>query len=75
MNCLICGQAETVDGLTVVTFERGEFRLIVKNVPARVCPNCGEAYMEEAIAEHLLRSGRQRSEAGMLNTQCEYSNL
>jgi YgiT-type zinc finger domain-containing protein len=75
MICLICRQAETVDGLTSVAFERGEFRLTVNNVPAHVCPSCGEAYVEEAIAEQLLSFARQRSEAGMFDTQCEYSTL
>lgn len=75
MTCLICGQAETVDGFTIVTFERGELRLIMKGVPARVCPTCGEAYVEQAVAEHLLRFARQVSEAGLLDTQWEYSTL
>jgi YgiT-type zinc finger domain-containing protein len=75
MICVICRQAETVDGLTIVPLERGDFRLVVKGVPARVCPSCGEAYIDGAIAQQLLHSARQRSEAGILNTQCEYSHL
>ena len=73
MICLICRQAETVDGLTLVTFERGEFRLLVTRVPARVCPSCGEAYLDQAVAEHLLQIARQKSEAGILDSQYEYS--
>ena len=75
MICLICRKAETADGLTVVMFERGEFRLTVKDVPARLCPSCGEAYLEEPVAEHLLSLARQRSAAGMRDTQSEYSTL
>jgi len=75
MICLICRQAEIIDGLTTVTFERGEFRLIVKGVPARVCPSCGEAFLEEAIAEQILVFARQKSETGNLDTQCEYRTL
>jgi len=74
MICVICWQGETVDGRTLVTFERGEFRLLVNNVPARVCPRCGEAYVEGATAEHLLRLARQKFEAGILEAQCEYSS-
>ena len=47
MKCVICHQAETVAGLTSVLLERGQMSLTVTNVPARVCPNCGEAYAEE----------------------------
>lgn len=75
MICLICRQAETVHGLTIVKFERHEFRLIVKAVPALVCPGCGESYVEEAIAEQLLGMAKQRLDAGMFDTQCEYSIL
>jgi YgiT-type zinc finger domain-containing protein len=75
MICLICRQAETVDGLTFVRFERGEFRLSVNGVPAHVCPGCGEAYVEEAIAERLLSFARQRSEAGMIDTQFDTITL
>ena len=75
MICLVCRQAETFDGFTIVRFERGEFRLSVKGVPARVCPGCGEAYLQQDVAEHLLRFAREMSEAGPLDTQCEYSAL
>jgi YgiT-type zinc finger domain-containing protein len=75
MTCVICWQAEAIDGLTSVTFEREEFRLLVNGVPARVCPNCGEAYVGEAIVEQLLRLTTEKSEAGILNAQCEYRSL
>jgi YgiT-type zinc finger domain-containing protein len=75
MTCLICRQAELDEGLTSVTFERGEFRLVVNEVPARVCPSCGEAYVEQGTAVQLLRLARESSEAGMLDTQCNYSPL
>ena len=73
MICVICRQAETVNGLTLVTFERGELRLLVTRVPARVCPSCGEAYVDQGVAEQLLRIARQKSEAGILDSECEYS--
>ena len=72
MNCIICRQIEIVDGLTSVTFERDEFRLAFNNVPARVCPNCGEAYMEEEIAVRLLREAEDMSTQGMMDNVVEY---
>ena len=72
MICLICRQAETVDGLTTVRFERGEMRLVVSNVPARICPSCGEAYVDEDVATQLLRAAEEASEAGVLDTVIEY---
>ncbi|MCI0554414.1 MAG: type II toxin-antitoxin system MqsA family antitoxin [Anaerolineae bacterium] len=75
MICLICRQAETVDGLTSVNFERGEMKLVVNSVPARVCPSCGEAYVDEAVAVQLLREAKKISEAGTLNDVIEYNHL
>ena len=75
MICLICRQAETVDGLTSVDFERGEMKMTVKNVPARVCPSCGEAYVEEEVAAKLLRGAEEMSEAGMMDDVIEYKHL
>ena len=72
MICLICRQAELVDGFNSVTFERGEMRLVVKNVPARVCPSCGEAYVREDVAVHLLQIAEDVSAAGILDTVIEY---
>ena len=75
MICLICRQAETVNGLTSISFERGEVRLVVNSVPARVCPNCKEAYVDEAVAAQLLRSAQKMSEAGRLEAAIEYDHL
>lgn len=72
MVCLICRQAETVDGFTSVVFERGEFRLVVQSVPARVCPGCGEAYVDEDVAARLLRDAEHISKAGILDVVREF---
>jgi YgiT-type zinc finger domain-containing protein len=75
MICLICRQAEIIDGLTSVNFERGETHFVINHVPARVCPNCREAYVEEDIASQLLRITREMTEAGVFESHCEYSNV
>ena len=72
MICLICRQAEIIDGLTSVTFERGELIIVMNSVPARVCPSCGEAYLDEEVAARLLRDVEEISKAGMLNVVREY---
>lgn len=75
MICLICRQAETVDGLTSMTFERGEMKLTVNNVPARVCPICREAYVREEVAVQLLREAEEMSLAGVLDEVIEYNKV
>lgn len=74
MLCLICRQAETLNGLTSLHFERGEMRLVVKDVPARVCPSCGEAYVEEQVAVRLLRKAEAMSAAGEMGAVIEYDH-
>jgi YgiT-type zinc finger domain-containing protein len=73
MKCFICNQAETLAGVTSVLFERGHVRLTINNVPARVCPGCGEAYAEESVAANLLRQAEELARAGMKVEMCEYT--
>ena len=75
MICLICRQADVVYGLTSITFERGEMRLVISNVPANVCPSCGEAYVDEDIAIQLLQDGEEMSAAGAMDDVMEYSKV
>lgn len=53
-----------MDGLTSVTLERDEIKLVVYGVPARVCPSCGEAYVAEDVAVRLLQRAEQMIETG-----------
>jgi YgiT-type zinc finger domain-containing protein len=63
-KCLICKQDATQEGVTTVTLERGQLTLVVKDVPARVCPNCGEAYVDENVAAELLHTAERMAAAG-----------
>jgi YgiT-type zinc finger domain-containing protein len=72
MICLICRQAEILDGPTSVKFQRGEFMLIVNTVPARICPGCGEAYVEEEVTVRLLQIAQEFYEAGNAEVYAEY---
>jgi YgiT-type zinc finger domain-containing protein len=73
MICLICRQTEVVAGLTSVNFERGEFRLVVNKVPARICPGCGEVYVDEKTAVQLLQYAEEISGTGVLESVVEYN--
>lgn len=54
MICFVCKHGETKDSTTTVTLERGKTTLVIKDVPARVCANCGEAYFEPDVTDALL---------------------
>jgi len=75
MICLICRQADVVYGLTSITFERGEMRLVINNVPANICPSCGEAYVGEDVAMQLLQDAEEMSAAGAMDDVMEYNKV
>ena len=56
MICLTCKISVPVPGLTTVTLERDGAIIVFKDVPARICPNCGEKYFDSAITSQLLAS-------------------
>jgi YgiT-type zinc finger domain-containing protein len=64
MRCVICKQDETRAGVTTVTLERDSVTLVVQGVPAHVCRNCGEAYVDEEIGRKLIKSAEEAARAG-----------
>jgi len=54
MRCTLCKLGETNPGMVTVTLERGGTTVIIKEVPGQVCENCGEYYLDQAVAERVL---------------------
>ncbi len=54
MTCPICKNGSLTESTTSVTLERGALTLVIKQVPARVCDNCGEAFVDEETSRTLL---------------------
>ena len=75
MICSICRQAKLVDGQTSVNFERGEISFVVHRVPAWTCPQCGEAFLEEVIAQQLLQEAEDVSWAGTRYLVYDYGHV
>jgi YgiT-type zinc finger domain-containing protein len=65
MQCVICRHGETRPGTATVTLERDQMTLVVKGVPARVCANCGEEYLDEATTARLLAVLEEAARAGV----------
>jgi hypothetical protein len=38
---------------------------VIKGVPARVCPNCGEEYVDEETTACLLKTAEEAARAGV----------
>ena len=52
-RCVVCKLADTKPGTATVVLERGSLTVMFKLVPAQVCPNCGEEYIDAAVAKRL----------------------
>lgn len=54
MNCVICKHGVTHPGKTTVVLQRGSTSVIIKDVPAEICDNCGEYCLDSDIARNVL---------------------
>ena len=55
MTCVICKTGTMKPGHVTVTLERQNSIIIVKNVPASVCENCGEYTLDDATTERVMQ--------------------
>ena len=65
MKCVICKTGETAPGRTTVTLDRDGLTLVFRKVPAAVCLNCGEAYVDESTTAVLLQTAEQEAKCGV----------
>jgi YgiT-type zinc finger domain-containing protein len=74
MICVVCREAHTISGFSSIIFERDEFRAIMHQVPAQVCPDCGESYLDETTTTDLLKRVEQIFEEGILDVVQDYTS-
>lgn len=65
MKCVVCRQGEVQPGTATVTLEKDGLTLVVKKVPARVCRNCGEEYIDEDITRQLFLTAEKAAEGSV----------
>jgi YgiT-type zinc finger domain-containing protein len=51
-GCPLCGGQQT-QGTTTFTVDKGNMLVVVRNVPATVCRQCGEAWILDSVATDL----------------------
>ncbi len=54
MTCFFC-KGQTIETTTKFIVDLGQCVVIVKNVPARVCQQCGESSFSDEVAQQLER--------------------
>ena len=66
MKCPICKHGTLIPGKTTVTLERdGGVTLVYKDVPATVCDNCGERFVDEQTTSQLLVRAADSAKLGV----------
>ncbi len=65
MICVICKYGQTQSGTATVTLERAGMTLVIKGVPAQVCANCGEEYVDEDTTARLLDTAEEAARTGV----------
>lgn len=65
MKCVVCRDGETKPGKATVTLERGGGILVIRGVPADICENCGEEYVQDQEAARLGALVADMAKAGV----------
>ena len=65
MKCVLCRHDKTRPGTVTVTLQRDSAVIIIKDVPADVCENCGEYYLSESITRAVLRTAEESVRKGV----------
>jgi YgiT-type zinc finger domain-containing protein len=74
MICVICRELQTMHGFVSTVLERDEMRLVIRRIPAQVCPHCGEAFVEEWVAARLLQTADAVLKTGILDASIDYND-
>lgn len=72
MKCVICKNGNTNNETVIVTLDQSGKTFIFKDVPARVCENCGEQYLEEETSKRLLDLAHEAAKSGTELTIAKY---
>ncbi|CAN2042835.1 Type II toxin-antitoxin system MqsA family antitoxin [Candidatus Magnetomoraceae bacterium gMMP-15] len=64
MKCLLCKTGKTYKGHATVTLNRDETVVVIKQVPAEICENCGEYYLSEQMTQFVLERAEDAVEKG-----------
>ncbi len=54
MKCTVCKNGIMEDGKVNMTLQRDNTVVIIKDVPASVCGNCGEYVLSAAVTKNVM---------------------
>jgi YgiT-type zinc finger domain-containing protein len=59
VKCVICKHGTTAPGHTTVTPVRDRTVLVIKDVPAEICADCGEYYLDQVTTTRVSAMGEE----------------
>ncbi len=72
MKCPLC-RGEMKEGKTSLPYEVGEKLIVLRNVPALICEQCGEVFIKMEVAKEAERLLNTAIANGMLLGFVEYA--
>ena len=54
MKCSLCKNGETDSGKVTVTLNRENSIIVIKEVPAQICNNCGDYFLSSEVTRSVL---------------------
>lgn len=64
MACVWCKKGKTRAGKKTVTLEYKGTTLVIKEVPAEICDNCGEGFLSEKVTKEIHGKAKAAAEEG-----------
>lgn len=65
MNCPLCRNGQLRSGRAATSILRESLVLVVRDVPADICDNCGEQFFDADVTDRLLDIADEAMEAGV----------
>lgn len=65
MECVICKNGTTSNGFVNVPIVRKDKIIFIKNIPAQICNNCGEYYIDTNVAKEIYEKASERMNQGV----------
>lgn len=56
MKCVVCKTGDLQKGKTVVTLQRDSTVVVIEEVDALICDNCGHYYLDSATAKRTMHT-------------------
>ena len=65
MECVICKNGTTEQGKVTVTFDINNTIVVIRDVTAKVCSNCGNYYLNSEISKLLMEKVQEAVKKGV----------